>query len=69
MPYNARDYLVLHGRIDPTPCKTCGGGKPPEFNSSSDCPACLTAEMVADGCPSEAVAAMIARIMGRPIPA
>lgn len=64
MSYNAREYLVLAGWIDPTPCKSCGGGKPPEFNSSALCPACLTVEMVEDGCPSDEVAKMIAGIMG-----
>lgn len=76
--YNPREMLAQAGYIDDfeerrkrhaekllgIPCKTCGGAKPPEFKASALCPACLTVEMVEDGCPSEEVARMIAGIMG-----
>lgn len=66
MPYDAREYLVMHGVIDATPCRRCGGGKPPEFNSSADCPACMRVEFEEDGLPVEEFDRMRAEMSAHP---
>lgn len=62
MAYDPWEYLVLHGRIDPTPCSKCKGAKPPEFNASKTCPACLRKEFEEDGLPLESFDRLVAGI-------